>query len=91
VQFAVNGVARGTHCCEHVSGTVDSTQYLNGNYTITAEARDAAGNRTMSSAASVIVYNAPPRPQPGPGALACAGDLLAGGKMAMSCVPAPAR
>jgi hypothetical protein len=42
VQFAVNGVARGTHCCEHVSGTVDSTQYLNGNYTITAEARDAA-------------------------------------------------
>jgi hypothetical protein len=91
VQFAVNGVARGTHCCEHVSGTVDTTQYPNGLYTLAAEAHDAANNRTMSSPVSVLVYNAPLRPQPpAGGALACTGTVHAvPGAVEMICTPQP--
>ncbi len=63
VQFRVNGVNTGA---EDTSSpymiSYDSTQVPDGSYTLTAVARDAAGNTTTSAAITVTVSNKAPAP-----------------------------
>ncbi|HEX5922362.1 MAG TPA: LamG-like jellyroll fold domain-containing protein [Baekduia sp.] len=58
--------------------TWNTTAVSNGAHTLTAVARDAAGNTTTSGAVSVTVSNAPP-PPPGPGLVAAYGFEEASG------------
>ncbi|HWQ52581.1 MAG TPA: malectin domain-containing carbohydrate-binding protein [Bryobacteraceae bacterium] len=58
VQFRVNGAPLGADDTSAPYGaTWDTTQIANGSYQITAEARDAAGNRTTSGTITVNVAN----------------------------------
>ncbi len=58
VQFKVNGVNLGVEDTSAPYGaTWNTTTYTNGSHTITAVARDAAGNTTTSSSVSVNVSN----------------------------------
>jgi chitodextrinase len=58
VQFKVDGNDNGTEdTSSPYSVTWDSTKVANGSHTITAVARDAAGNSTTSSSVSVTVSN----------------------------------
>jgi hypothetical protein len=95
VQFFVGGVARGMpQCCEHVSGHVDSTVHANGFYTLTAEARDAAGNRALSAPVQVLLANGLTRPPlpPAGGTLACTGTVAAvPGGVTLECGTSPGR
>lgn len=64
VQFAVNGAALGAEVLTTPYRlSWDTTAIDNGTYTLTATARDAAGN-TATATATVTVYNAPPPPPP---------------------------
>lgn len=61
VQFKVDGtsvLAEDTFA--PFAGNWDSTTFINGVHTITAVARDAAGNTTTSSGVSITVDNTPP-------------------------------
>ncbi len=59
VQFKIDGVATGTEdTASPFSITWNSTGATNGSHTITATARDAAGNSTTSTGVSVTVSNA---------------------------------
>jgi hypothetical protein len=59
VQFMVGGSAIGAEdTLEPFSAVWDSTKLTNGTYSITAIARDAAGNKSTSTAVSVTVSNA---------------------------------
>ncbi len=59
VQFRLNGTALGSEVTKAPYNlTWNTTTVPNGVYQITAEARDAAGNRKTSSAVSVTVANA---------------------------------
>jgi phospholipase C len=62
VQFLVNGTAVGAEVTTSpYSVNWDTTAVSNGSgYSITARARDAAGNQTTSTAVSVTVNNLPP-------------------------------
>jgi hypothetical protein len=63
VQFQYNGVSFDR---EDTSAPYTATAYTNnvpdGNYTLTAVARDAAGNRTTSAPVTITVSNSPPPP-----------------------------
>lgn len=94
VQLYVGGAPKGNPgCCVSVDWTIDTTTIKNGTYVLTAEASDAAGNKTMSAPVTVVVYNGPKPPDPEPpvpptaSALHCTGDLEAQGKLVMDCVP----
>ena len=59
VQFLLNGANLGTEDLASPYSISWNTQTVaNGNYTLTARARDAAGNTTVSSPVSVTVSNA---------------------------------
>ncbi len=60
VQFLLDGVVRADDTAAPYSIPWDTTSVANGAHTLTAVARDAAGNRTTSSPVSVTVSNAPP-------------------------------
>jgi len=66
VQFHVNGQAIGVEDTTAGYAVIwDTTTVSDGSYTLTATARDAAGNSTSSAPRSVIVNNAPaPSPPP---------------------------
>jgi hypothetical protein len=71
VQFKVNGANVGAEDTgAPYSISWDSAGVANGSYVITALARDAAGNTTLSAGVSVTVSNGaanpPPNPQPNP-------------------------
>jgi archaellum component FlaF (FlaF/FlaG flagellin family) len=58
VEFLVNGTVVGTDTSSPYSTTWASTSIANGAATITARARDSAGNATTSTARNVTVSNA---------------------------------
>ena len=61
VQFFGDGMALAAEVTTApYSIPVDTTKSSNGSHTLTAVARDAAGNRTTSAAVTVTVSNAPP-------------------------------
>ena len=61
VQFLVDNVALGAEdTSSPYSATWDTTTASNGTHTLTARARDAAGNTTTTSAVTVTVANAAP-------------------------------
>ena len=61
VQFKRDGVNLGTEdLTSPYSTSWNTTSVSNGSYTLTAVARDAAGNTTTSAARTVTVSNAPP-------------------------------
>jgi hypothetical protein len=65
VQFKLDGVNLGTEdTTSPYSVSWDTTAATNGSHTLTAEARDAAGNSAPSSSVTVTVSNAP-LPAPG--------------------------
>jgi hypothetical protein len=71
------------------SQSFDTTAHPTGIYTLTAEAKDSAQQRTMSAPVRILVFNGT-MPGPPTGAhpsMACAGDILASGKIAMVCQP----
>jgi hypothetical protein len=60
VQFQVNGANLGAEdTSAPYSVSWNTTTLANGNYTLTAKARDAAGNTTTSAPVAVTVNNAP--------------------------------
>lgn len=65
VQFQLDGVSFGAEdTAAPYSVSWDTTATSNGIHTLTAQARDGAGNRTVSSPVSVTVSNTPPPPPP---------------------------
>jgi len=67
VQFQLDGVNGGAEdTTAPYSIPRDTTASSNGSHTITAVARDAAGNRTTSSPVTVTVSNGAPPPPPPP-------------------------
>jgi Glycosyl hydrolase family 9/Bacterial Ig domain/Cellulase N-terminal ig-like domain len=65
VQFKLNGANLGNEdMTTPYTTTIDTTALANGSYTLTAIARDAAGNQTTTSPVSISVNNstAPPPP-----------------------------
>ena len=63
VQFFGDGTALGAEdTTAPYSISVDSTAYPDGPHTLTAVARDAAGNTQTSTAVTITVSNAPPPP-----------------------------
>ena len=70
VQFKLNGSNLGSEDTQSpYSTTWNSTQSTNGTYTLTATARDAAGNQSTSSGVSVTVSNTTTPPPPPSSAL----------------------
>jgi hypothetical protein len=66
VQLRVDGVSLGNEDTTAPYGaTWDTTTVANGTHTLTAVARDAAGNSTTSAGVGVTVSNAPLPPPPG--------------------------
>jgi hypothetical protein len=66
VQFQVDGVNGGAEATTApYSVPWDTTTASNGSHTLTAIARDAAGNRSTSAPVTVTVANATPPPPPG--------------------------
>jgi hypothetical protein len=57
VEFFIDGVLRGTDTASPWSLAFNSTTLSNGTHSLTARARDAAGNSTTSSAVSFSVSN----------------------------------
>lgn len=67
VQFKLDGVnLGGEDTTVPYSLSWDTTSASNGTHTLTAQARDAAGNMTTSDGVSVTVSNAAPPPPPPP-------------------------
>jgi hypothetical protein len=67
VQFLLNGSALGAEdTASPYSVSWDTTTVANGTYTLSAIARDAAGNKTTSSAVTVTVSNTTTPPPPPP-------------------------
>jgi uncharacterized delta-60 repeat protein len=65
VQFKLDGANLGAEdATAPYSFPWDTTTFTNGSHTLTAVARDAAGNATTSAAVAVNVSNAPPPPPP---------------------------
>ncbi|MBI3305420.1 Ig-like domain-containing protein, partial [Candidatus Parcubacteria bacterium] len=65
VQFKFDGLNLGSEDTVAPYGLVwDSTTATNGSHTLTAVARDAAGNQTTSAAVTVTVSNTPPDTTP---------------------------
>jgi len=65
VQFRLNGTNLGAEdTSSPFSISWNTTSALNGSYSLTAVARDAAGNQTTSAAISVMVSNSAPDPTP---------------------------
>jgi Bacterial Ig domain len=95
VRFLLDGAEVGSdHCCVSTGGTVDSRTIPNGPHTISARARDAAGNEGTASPINVIVFNGgtpPEPPTPTTGALTCTGELGSKGVIALDCVPKPTK
>src|SRR5581483_2431394 len=61
VQFLLDGAALGAEdTAAPYSVAFDTTKVANGSHTLTARARDAAGNSATSSAVTVTVSNGPP-------------------------------
>src|SRR5437773_12490385 len=61
VQFLLDGAALGAEdTTSPYSVSWSTTNSSNGSHTLTATARDAAGNRTTSAGVTVTVSNAPP-------------------------------
>lgn len=88
VQFLLDNAPIGSEsCCVSVDIRVDSTKIPNGRHTISAIARDAAGNTTTAQSVEVLVANGTTPPPTSGGALTCTGDLLAAGKISLRCVP----
>ena len=88
----------GDNCCVSVDVIADSTKVPNGPHTLTARARDAAGNTTDAAPVQILVFNGgtpPIPPTPTPGAhpnMACSGDIGGQGRIVMLCTPqAPQR
>ena len=74
VQFILDGTNLGAEdTTSPYSVTWDTTAVSNGAHTLTAQARDGAGNRTTSAAVSVIVSNPDPPPIPATIVLRAAG------------------
>jgi hypothetical protein len=70
VQFQLDGVNGGAEdAAAPYSISWDTTTASNGSHTLTAIARDAAGNRTTSALVTVTVSNGPPPPPPPPSAV----------------------
>ena len=68
VQFLVNGNFHGSEDTSNPwSVTWDTTQLANGTYTLTAVARDAAGNTTTAALVTLTVNNADTTPPAPPG------------------------
>src|SRR5207253_3095203 len=66
VQFLVNGVATGAEdTTAPYSVNWDTTTVTNNSYTLSARARDAAGNQTTSTTVTVAVNNTTPPPSQG--------------------------
>jgi Bacterial Ig domain/Chondroitinase B len=87
IQFFLDNAPVGTEqpgANAHV--LADSTRAGNGIHLLKARAYDLAGNVAESDTIDVNIHNAP-TPQPPAAALTCTGDLLAGGKLAMECLP----
>ncbi|HSC26650.1 MAG TPA: Ig-like domain-containing protein, partial [Vicinamibacterales bacterium] len=57
VEFFIDGVRRGEDTTAPYSIALDTTAIADGSHTLTAVARDAAGNRTTSTAVAVNVSN----------------------------------
>jgi hypothetical protein len=57
VEFFIDGVSRGSDTTSPYSLAFNSTTLTNGTHSLTARARDAAGNSTTSSAVSFSVSN----------------------------------
>ena len=65
VQFVVNGIATGSEdTASPYSISWDTTALANGSYSLSARARDAAGNQTTSATITVTVNNTAPPPSP---------------------------
>src|SRR5207245_3276339 len=65
VQFLLDNAPLGSEdTAAPYSVSWDTTKSTNGNHTLTARARDAAGNTNTSSPVTVTVSNAPPPPPP---------------------------
>ncbi len=65
VQFLLNGAPLGAEDTSSGYGVSwDTTTVANGTYTLTAQARDAASNKTTSAPVTVTVNNAAPSPAP---------------------------
>ena len=62
VQFRLDGAGGAEDTVAPYSISWDTTTAVNGSHTITAIARDAAGNQTTSAPVTVTVSNAPPPP-----------------------------
>jgi len=63
VQFFVDGAAQGAEDTSAPYATAwNTTTVANGTHTLTARARDAAGNATTSAAVAVTVSNADTTP-----------------------------
>src|SRR4029077_17876598 len=60
VQFFGDGMLLGDDTTAPYSISVDTTASSNGQHTLTAVARDAAGNRTTSASVTVTISNGPP-------------------------------
>ena len=68
VQFQLDGANGGAEdTAAPYSISFDTTATSNGSHTLTAVARDAAGNRTTSASVTVTVDNNAPPPPPPPG------------------------
>jgi hypothetical protein len=71
VQFQLNGASLGSEdTAAPYSASWATTAVPDGSYTLTAVARDTAGNSRISAAVTVAVSNAPPPPPPPPGGIA---------------------
>lgn len=72
VQFRINGVNAGAEDrTAPYQSAIDTTQLSAGSHTLTAVARDAAGNLTVSAPVTIVVDNTPPvllTHSPAPGA-----------------------
>ena len=66
VQFKLDGSNTGAEInAAPYNYSLDSTLYPNGSHTLTATARDTAGNMNTSAGITVTLSNAAPRPPPG--------------------------
>jgi len=76
VQFRLDGTNLGAEVASApFTGSLNTTTTPDGSHTLTAVARDAAGNRTTSAGVTVSVSNLAPPPPPGGIASQYPGDV----------------
>jgi hypothetical protein len=79
VQFLVDGAVYGAESTSGFSVSCNTANLSNGTHTVSAIARDAAGNKTTAAKVSVTVYNAPAPPPPSTSTTTAVARINAGG------------